>query len=144
MTIIISDRVIHLCSLVRPPPMVWVDFNWPFWLILSTLLTFYKWPLLQPTIQSRRSEDPLASVYCQNSWRVRRVWVTSLCSVTLVWLPLYPSSIRILSEDSYLYFSAIIYYYCFDLQLRNYCCAIFNILCERKNYLFHLCIVLFC
>ena len=73
----------------------------------------------------------LLAILCgPNSLRVRDVWVTSHCSVVLLCLPLDPSSIMILSEDSYLYFSifnAAIYYYWFDLQRRNYCYAIFII-----------------
>ena len=87
----------------------------------------HKWPLLQPTVQSCRS---VASVCRRNSSRVRGVSVTSLCSIALLCFPLDPSSIKILSEDTYLYFSifsAVIDYYCFDLQRRNYCCAIFII-----------------
>ena len=96
------------------------SFLKPFWFDpLQDYVLVQKWPLLQPTVQFRRSEHPVASVSCQNS----DVWVTSFCSVVLLCLPLDPSSIRILSGGSYLYFSifsAVIYYYCFDLQRNIY------------------------
>ena len=97
---------------------------------LQDYVLVHKWPLLQLTLQSRCSEQPVASICPQNSTRVRDVWVTPLYSVALICLPLDPLSIRILSEDSYLYFSifsALICYYCFDLQHRNYSCSIFII-----------------
>ena len=101
---------------------------------LQDYVLVHKWPLY---IATDRAILHLCSPCCkrllselQNSSRVRGMWVTSLCSVAPLCLPLDPSSIRIWSEDLYLYirvFSAVIYYYCFDLQSINYCCATFII-----------------
>ena len=114
---------------------------------LQDYVLVHKWPLLQPTLQSRRCDHtlvPVASVCRQNSTRVRGVWFTSICSVALICLPLDLSRIRILSEDSYLYFSifsAVIYYYRFDLQRRNYCYAIFIIYVEKLFISFMRCVI---
>ena len=61
---------------------------------LQDYVLVHKWHLLQPTEQSRTSVHPAARACCQNSSRVRGVWVTSLCSVVPLCLPLDSTIIR--------------------------------------------------